>query len=83
MYSVLNTLSEYAHFYILKKHYFTHFCCLFLKFLKAFSVYLKKENTNILVREDTLTSWIYFFDDLTAVNYFLLQVFKFLEWIKD
>ena len=40
MYIVLNTLSEYIQFYISKKHYFIHFCCLFLKSLKAFSVSL-------------------------------------------
>ena len=38
---VLNKLSEYIYFYILKKHYFIHFCCLFLKLLKVFSVSLK------------------------------------------
>ena len=40
MYSVLNTLSEYKYFYI-KKHYFIHLCCLFLKSSKAFSVSLE------------------------------------------
>ena len=30
MYSVLNTHSEYTYFYISKKHFFKHFCCLFL-----------------------------------------------------
>ena len=40
MYSVLNTLLEYTYFYISKKHDSTHFCCLFLKSLKAFSVSL-------------------------------------------
>ena len=36
VYSVMNTLSEYT--YISKKHYFIHFCCLFLKSSKAFIV---------------------------------------------
>ena len=37
MYNVLNTLSEYTYFYILKKNciYFSLFCCLFLKSLKG------------------------------------------------
>ena len=35
MYSLLNTLQLH-----IKKHYFIHFCCLFLKLLKAFSVSL-------------------------------------------
>ena len=46
MSSVLNTLSEYKYFYISKKKkkkYFKHFCCLFLKLSKAFSVSLKSQ----------------------------------------
>ena len=43
MYSVLYILSEYTYFYILKKHYLIHFCCLFLKSLKAFSASLKSD----------------------------------------
>ena len=39
-YSVLNKLSEYIYFYIAKKHYFIHFCCLFLKSSKSYSVSL-------------------------------------------
>ena len=38
IHSVLNTLSIYILLHI-KKHYFLHFCCLFLKSLKAYSVY--------------------------------------------
>ena len=42
MYSVLNKLSEHIYFILLhiKKHYFIHFCCLFLKSSKAFSISL-------------------------------------------
>ena len=42
MCSVSYTLSEYRYFYMSKKHYFVHFCCLFLKSLKAFSVSLDR-----------------------------------------
>ena len=38
IHSVLNTLSIYVLLHI-KKHYFLHFCCMFLKSLKAYSVY--------------------------------------------
>ena len=38
IHSVLNTLSIYILLHI-KKHYFLHFCCLFLKSLKAYSLY--------------------------------------------
>ena len=41
MYSVLNTLSEYMYILLhIKKHYFIHFCSLFLKSTKAFSISL-------------------------------------------
>ena len=36
MYSVLNKRSEYIYFYKSEKHYFIHFCCLFLKLPEAF-----------------------------------------------
>ena len=42
MYSVLNTLSEFKLLHI-KKHFFRHFCCLFLK-SKAFSVSLSMKS---------------------------------------
>ena len=42
LYSVLNTLSERTCFYLSKKHYFVHFCCLFWKSSKAFSVSLNR-----------------------------------------
>ena len=38
IHSVLNTLSIYVLLHI-KKHYFLHFCCMFLKSLKVYSVY--------------------------------------------
>ena len=38
MYNVLNTISEYTDFYILKKHYFIHFLACFQNRRKA-SVY--------------------------------------------
>ena len=48
MYSVLNNLSEYiATLLHIKKHYFIHFCCLFLKSLKAFSVSIRFEAINL------------------------------------
>ena len=37
---VLNILSEYTYFYMIKKHYFLDFCYLFLKSSKALSVSL-------------------------------------------
>ena len=41
IYWVLNILSEYMYILLhIKKHYFIHFCCLFLKLSKAFSVSL-------------------------------------------
>ena len=42
MCSVLNTLSEYTYFYMSKNITSYHFCCLFLKASKAFSVSLKE-----------------------------------------
>ena len=48
MYSVLNNLSEYiATLLHIKKHYFIHFCCLFLRSLKAFSVSIRFEAINL------------------------------------
>ena len=41
MCSVLNKLSEYTYLYMSKKHYFVHFCSLFLKSWKAFGVSFK------------------------------------------
>ena len=38
IYTVLNKLSEYTFTY--QKYYFIHFCCLFLKLTKTFSVSL-------------------------------------------
>ena len=62
MYSVLNTLSEYAYFYIsknihFKNIYFIHFCCLFLKSSKAFSVSLrnKKPATEVMKTFDNFS----------------------------
>ena len=60
MCSVLNTLSKYAFFWHIKKHYFVHFWCLFLNSPKAFSVSLK-------AREKFL-SW-----ELYLVNFGILK----------
>ena len=42
LYSVLNTLQNKLAYLHIKKHYFSHFCCLFLKLLKPFSVSLSE-----------------------------------------
>ena len=52
MYSVLNKLSEYVYFYILKKHYFIHCCCSFLKSPKAF----KKNKDSFSTTEVLITN---------------------------
>ena len=41
MYSVPNKLSKHIYFLYVKWRYFIHFCCLFLKFLKTFSLSLR------------------------------------------
>ena len=46
IYSVLNTFRIYM-FLRIKKHYFIHFCCLFLKSSKAFSVSLSQIHTRL------------------------------------
>ena len=41
MCSVLNTLFQNIHTFTFQKYYFLQFCCLFLKFSKAFSGFLR------------------------------------------
>ena len=57
MYIVLNTLSEYAYLFGIKKHYFIHFCCLFLKLLK--DLYVSRINRNLLTVGSFQTDFLY------------------------
>ena len=73
---VLNTLSEYTHFYISKHITSYTFFCLFLKSLKAFSVSLKT-NTGKWINLKVIFSSFYALDLLTKA--FSSGLFLFLE----
>ena len=57
MYSVFIALSEYTYFYISKKHYYIHSCCLFLKSSKAFSVSIRRTTKSAWILPDKTEKW--------------------------